>query len=218
MKATRARKPWDDAEKTLLAELWKKVPLEQIAAKFGRSEIAINQMACSLRLGAKKCSGETMASFLRRTGYSPSRVRNAAFLLGIKLKKRVRTRTNERTGGKSRFFTVSTRTANRLIKFLATKPDGRRLERRVVGAWGGNKPKACLGCKRSDVPYQAKGMCASCYDKRRRPKTRVKLPKGKWGVGNRPSKCTSCSRTKSPFVANGMCKRCYYRKYNERKK
>ena len=37
-----------------------------------------------------------------------------------------------------------------------------------TGEWGGDRP-CCAGCKTTARPHRAKGMCATCYDLRRRP-------------------------------------------------
>lgn len=206
------RKLWDNDSELLLKKLWKRKPLEKIAAQLGRTETSVNQRANKLRLG-KKRQGESMASFLRRTGYSQSRVHTAAHRLGIKLKRRVRTTTKERMGGKMRFYAISKHVAKRLIEYLRSVPDGQRIEKSSRGEWGGKKPLQCKRCKRSDKPHEAKGLCGRCYDrKRRRTKPRVKLPKTLWGFGKRPKLCESCKRIDRPYCARGHCKTCYYRK------
>ncbi len=204
-------KRWKRKENKYLVQWWGVISLKKLAKDLGRTEIAVYRRGIDLGLGAPSRGLMSMDRFVNETGYARSRIMNAAARLGMKIRRRKKT--SPLAGrGIHRAFVISDTQQAKLLKYLASVPDGERVMRSCKGEWGtGKKPKKCVQCHSNKRPHVGRGLCASCYDIDRRPRKgrRHALPIGAWGVGLRPTKCIAHGKTDRPHYAAGYCKRCY---------
>lgn len=161
---------WTPDEDRRLAAVWSERALVGIARVMGRTMRAVSVRAFKLRLGSINASTTTMKAFTASTGYSRSRVQNAATRLGIVFERAKRQDPRQR--GKTIEWAITDEQSDRILEFLSTLQDGRRLYsnralRSERGVWGvGIKPVACVGCGTTTKPHRAKGRCARCYHRR----------------------------------------------------
>jgi len=154
---------WSPFEDDTLGHHWgRRVPswiARECNRRFGRRRTTRAVVERARKLGLPKYSDviKSVWAFAKETGYSRSRVETAIKRLGIRPK---------RVGAMKRALTLDHQ--EKLLRFLATIPDGRKLTRATQGQWGGvghngnPKPEACRDCGRNTVPYFCKGRCRRC--------------------------------------------------------
>lgn len=158
---------WTEQDDWVLRGWWGVVGADSVAKKVGRTQRAVVARAQKLGLGPARGGSMTLAAFAKWSGYSRSRIRTAAKRLGLRLQRVPRS--DPRYGQvKHRWHAFSAEDIERIVEYLGTLQDGRRLHKAEAGAWGGpargggSKPEACVDCGRNDVPYCCHGRCKSC--------------------------------------------------------
>lgn len=210
---------WAPEDDDFLTMHWFHTSSRRIAELMKRSEVSVVWRAKHLGLKDSKRARVALSTFCKRTGYSHSRVTIAIKKLDMHLEV-VKTRTGKVQG---RYLLPEQQ--SRVIEFLGTIPDSKRLRSRnhKGGAWGvvhektgRMKASECVVCKTTNYPYCAKNMCVPCYDKNR--------PKLNWGDerknnrGPLPSACVACCSTENQYYCKDRCKTCYRRQYYQKTK
>lgn len=213
---------WTPFEDDRLAILWGTLNLRYLAKQLRRSPAAVRGRVTALKLGPIGQETFSLEDLMRESGYSQSRLLNAAVLAKLKLARIKRAKPGQSRSGQRYAITEAQKTA--LYAFLKQVPDGMPLYpgepgkgKSKAGAWGvGRKPDACQRCQRADVPHFCKGYCKPCHGKVF-PK-KAPADQGQWGVAGRPDACTECSSSKNKHAAKGVCTTCYDRAKRRRKR
>lgn len=171
-----------------LEVFWGEYGANVIAERLGRSQRAVVERARRLGLGPQRQGTKTLSELCEETGYSKSRIKTAAAHLRINLR-RVPRGDPRHQATKRRWHAIDEDTQGRLLEYLASIPDGRRIYKSQQGEWGGprhrggRKPEACIDCSRSDVPHFCRGRCRNC-DRRWRAGKSPLMP----GTGLEPAR------------------------------
>ena len=197
------REPWSDEDIATLRFWWGELSPREIAKKLYRKVVAIELKARELGLGSPNQDGTTVRGLSQETGYSEHRIRSAAKMLGITIK---RCFPNAGRGAPRWKSTKWKRTKlnederDRILDFLAKYPDGQYIKAAPdPSKWGvAGRPPACLRCKEVGRTHYSQGYCRRCY-----PYTLT------WGNGGRPAACVSCNTTEGHYHGKGLCATCY---------
>jgi 5-methylcytosine-specific restriction endonuclease McrA len=89
----------------------------------------------------------------------------------------------------------------------------------VASVGGGRQPlarwskhyDACQECSSTDRPYQGRGLCMRCYQRRRASGTLPAPPPPRWSMHG--SCCATCGRTDRKHFGHGLCNECYNAAY-----
>lgn len=164
---------WSSKEEAFLRDQWRYYTIERIAKQLGRTPRAVEERAYKLGLGGVRGFAKSLNRIAEETGYCRKRLQTALIHLGINA--RVKRRgAADNTQGLYQQYAVTPEQEDRLLAYLRSVPDGRKLMRSRKGQWGepshrgGNKPSACIDCGRNDVPHHCKGRCRKCDSRRRR--------------------------------------------------
>lgn len=150
---------WNAHEDAIVRDLWGVDSPRALAVRLGRSRESIRRRADALGLPAYRDTAKTIGAIARETGYHRTRILGAARRLGLKI-----------THGPGGWSRVRADQEERILHYLATLPDGKRLFTRQPGVWRGRRPGRCRRCRRTAQPHHAHGYCKSCYHTlRRRP-------------------------------------------------
>lgn len=197
----RHNQPWTDNEIQTLTWTWAVEPVNVIAKRLGRSEIAIIRKAAGLKLGGLRRGTKSMNQLVKETGYSESTLHQVIKNIGSKVSRFRRGDRKYKTD--VRHITIDQEQEERIIAYLRENRHRPRIPRldslkTPPDMWGtGIKPPACTGCGTTKRPHFAKGQCKVCYNKKVAPA---------WGPRSRCKRCGTRSR---PPYANKFCRRCY---------
>lgn len=163
----RSPRRWTPEEDERLRFEWGSLDIQTLADRFGRTIGAIPARAQKLGLGAPSLRTRTMDELVRLTGWSRTRIMNAAEALGIRLQHG--RRTDPRQKKATADYAITTEQSKAIMAYLEEHAGVRRIykakgKRTTRGVWGiGIKPVRCRGCGRRDKPHYAKGKCQHCY-------------------------------------------------------
>lgn len=156
----RALRHWTDDEDRILVVNWG-ATLLRLAKLLNRSPDAIRARAEELALGspARARDAITLRRFAELSGFSVTKIRNAAAELGMRLAHAPAGRIRDRGRGYAKTIAITPNQAERLLqRMLAGGFIGRTKD------WGKNgHPAACVACQRTDRPHKARGKCSRCY-------------------------------------------------------
>jgi hypothetical protein len=170
---------WNQADDQILISAWCEFHIENIARRLGRSVYAVRVRADELKLGGARARYTTLKAAALETGYHRDTILHVAEHLGIVLQRMPRTTPGGRRS-KIRRFVVEPEQLDQICAFLGQELVGRnRWRPNKTGRWGeAGKPSACLDCGRSDRRHSAKGLCVTCYERRRDRERRVGAQQG----------------------------------------
>lgn len=175
----RAARRWSKEDDRILRALWGDWTLSRLAAELDRSPRAITSRAEFLELGPASSRGMSMRQFEKFSGFSKTRILNAARALRIKIP-RAKSGRLRRTGGrkwvrqKSKLYSIDDELAIRLIDEMM-KPGFIGRSKR----WGEQgRPPACVTCGETRRKHKAKGQCSRCYGNEHQRKARKAKKKG----------------------------------------
>lgn len=159
----RARHAWTPDEDRILRQHWGQT-LPGLARRLERSPRAIRDRAAKLGLGPPlEGCGVSVLRLAALSGFSVTKIRNAAAELGIELRRAPAGRIRDRGRVRARTFAVAPRQADRILAYMLETP--------VIGrsrAWAtGSRPPACVDCGETSRPHKARGRCSRCYLRRR---------------------------------------------------
>ena len=161
---------WTPAEDRLLTMHWRHIGLDELGRRLpGRTLMAIAYRADVLGLGPMSAGTMTMREAAEYLGWEQSALFRAARALRLPLRRMPRSsphepRTTRDARGRRpcRRYALEVETVDRLGDWLVEH-----------GAHGptfgpGGPAPACAGCGRTGVPHAGRGLCAACYQRRRR--------------------------------------------------
>ncbi len=156
---------WTKEEDRLLRDGWGKMSLKQLSDLLERSARGISHRAKELELGPASKHGGAMSlrEFARYSGFSRTKIRNAAKVLRIRFRRAkasypYRRTTTGRVHQKSRTHSINEDEQMRLIEYLLEHDAfifAKRRPRPTV---------SCGGCSKRR-PHYAKGLCKTCYSR-----------------------------------------------------
>jgi hypothetical protein len=173
----RHRRAWETRDQDYLRWHWGDRSAERLAHELDRTVAAILSKAQKLGLGAPSRGTTSVSGLAQRTGYEERQILNVARKLKIAIP-RVYSAYRKATRKLYRWSALTESQVDRILAFLAAKPDQARVRQETQGAWGERgrggfmKPPCCQSCSRNDRPHYCKGYCKPCYDTKRprRPK------------------------------------------------
>lgn len=163
----RALKRWTLDEERTLRSRWGEVSLNIIARELGRSPDAIRARAEALDLGPPT-RGMSLRYFAKWSGFSETKILNAAAAAGIRIPYAKAGRLRRRKGThyrpqRSTRYDIGPELGEELLTELL-KPGFVDRSR----AWGeGGRAAACRDCGTTSRPHKAHDRCRRCYQRAR---------------------------------------------------
>jgi hypothetical protein len=169
-----AHRPWSKDDDITLVSMWAEFHIETISAKLGRSLHSVRDRTLELHLGGAQTRYLSIDAAAKETGYNRTTIIKVAAHLGLPLHPLPRTTPKGHLSKEVRRV-IEREQLEKICEFLREELVGRNKWRPVKnGRWGeGSKPAACLDCSRDDRRHAARGLCITCYERRRTAERRA---------------------------------------------